>query len=236
MMVYREVCYTLLYQMWCTRQKGVMMALATYKDILREYYRKNVHLMDLDYFCNRHGITYHRTARISIAGRNNIEAEVRYLTRAMFSGVRFDIGKNSAKKMEVTPGMLQLHALDDTCIVIPSLRDYVGAYRFIPSDDIPTAVTSRMGYFRCPSRTIAVSLALWLRHPRVIEAIRNEFKQKRRLKEMTFEFLGNIPVPEVILQPDVVKEALRIDEEIAEHHRSINALTDTLEDLTSQYV
>jgi len=212
------------------------MAQTTYRDIRREYYRKGVHLMDLDYFCNAHGITYHRTARISISGRKNIEGEVRFLTRDMFSGVNFVVGRNSAKKLEVTPGMIQLHALDDKCIVIPSLRDYVGAYRFIPSDDIPTAVTSRMGYFRCPSRAIAVSFALWLRHPKVIEAIRCEFKQKRRMKEMTEEFLGNIPVPEVILQPHIVERATEIDDKIAKLLGSINALTDELEDLTLEYV
>ena len=212
------------------------MAEVTYRDIRREYYKKGVHLMDLDYFCNAHGITYHRTARISIAGRKNIEGEVRFLTRAMFSGVNFDIGKNSAKKMEVTPGMIQLHALDDKCIVIPSLRDYVGAYRFVSSDNIPTVVTSRMGYFRCTSSTIAVSLSLWLRHPRVIEAIRHEFKQKRRMKEMTEEFLSDIPVPEVILQPHIVDRAIQIDDEIVQLLSNVNALTDELEDLTLEYV
>ena len=211
------------------------MAPVTFKDIIREYYKKGVEIMDLGLFRYKHNITFHKKSSIHIAGRPEEYMKIRTLKREMFSGMVFEYGENTAHERLVTPSLIKLHTLDDKCVIIPSVVDYIGAYRFIPSDDKPTLVSSRMAYLRCPNILIAVSLSLWLRHPRVVEAIRTEFRKKGRLKEMTAEFIGHIPVPEGMLQPHIVGRALEIDNEIQASHKRLTELVGELSEMSAEY-
>ena len=126
------------------------MAKDTFTDITRDYYRKGVGVMDLEIYMREHNITFHRRVNMHLYGRPETETKVRVLSRQMFSGLVFDIGENSSHTKAITTSTLKFHALDDTCVIFPSLVDYVGAYRFIPTDDIPTFISSRMAYLRCP--------------------------------------------------------------------------------------
>jgi len=80
----------------------------------------------------------------------------------MFSGVGINFGERSARIREVHAGAIRLHAPDEKCIVFPSLIDYIGAYRFLPIDDISTITAERTAYLRYPNILMAVSLSLWL--------------------------------------------------------------------------
>ena len=211
------------------------MEAATFRDITREYYRKGVGVMDMGVYMDTHDITYSTRVRPLLHNRQEELRNVRVLSGQMFSGLAFDIGENTAQKRLVTPSAIELHALDEDCVIIPSLKNYVGAYRFVPYDGTPTLTSERMGYFRCPNIITAVSLSLWLRHPRVVEAIRYEFKRKGRMKEMTIGFLEEIPVPDGMLQPHIVGKAMEIDNEIlASHHEQVR-LVGELSDMSAEY-
>ncbi len=69
---------------------------------------------------------------------------------------------NNTKRSNRGHSYIQRHR-----VVIPSLKNYVGAYRFVPYDDTLAIISRRLGYFRCPNIITAVSLPLWLRHPRI---------------------------------------------------------------------
>ena len=210
---------------------------ATFPDIIRDYYREGVNIMELGVFMDRKNVTYHAGVKPLLHNRPEEVQKIRVLTKQMFSGVAFDVGENSARTRSVNPGAINIHTLDETCVVFPSLTDYVGAYRFLPTDDIPTITAERMAYLRCPNILTAVSLSLWLRHPRIVEAIRHEFRKKRgkNSKEMNFTFLSVIPVPEGMLQPHIVGRALEIDNKIVEAHKELNAMVDELRAISVEY-
>lgn len=215
--------------------EGYKMEPSTFRDITREYYRKGVGIMDLEVYMREHKITYHTNVRPLLYNRHEETAEIRILDGQMFSGLAFTIGENTAHKRLVTPSAIDLHSLDENCVIIPNLKHYVGAYRYVPYDDTPTITSRRMGYFRCPNIITAVSLSLWLRHPRIVEAIRHEFKQKKRLKEMNAEFLYRIPVPDGMLQPHLVSRAVEIDSKILASHHELVKLVGELSDMSVEY-
>ena len=210
---------------------------ATFPAIVRDYYREGVDIMKLGIFMEKKNVTYHTKVKPRLHNRPEETQKIRVLTKQMFSGVGFNTGENSARTRSVNPGSMKLHTLDETCVVFPSLTDYVGAYRFVPSDDIPTITAERMAYLRCPNILTAVSLSLWLRHPRIVEAVRHEFRKKRgkNSKEMNFTFLSVIPVPEGMLQPHIVGRALEIDNKIVEAHKELNAMVDELKAMSVEY-
>ena len=206
-----------------------------YREIIRKYYRKRVMLVDLEYFMNLHKITYHKISRKYRNDRPSVTGLLRTLSVETATGVSLNIGKNSVKEETYTPGDVAMHTLDENCVVIPNLKQYVGAYRFMPIDDVPTIPSRNMGYFRCPNLILAVSLSMWLRHPDVVLETNREFGRKRRMKTMELRFFERIPVPEEVLDYEIVKRAMEIDASIEKHLLELEELVDSMEDLCVLY-
>ncbi len=211
------------------------MAKVTYADIHREFHKKGVLVHTLANFMIQHGITYHRVTKFHSKEIPSVTGKVRRFTKQLCTGVSMEIGDAMIADMEYTPGVVKKHALDGNCVIIPSLIHYVGAYRFTAFDEIPTITSGRMGYFRCPNLIVSVSLSLWLRHPRIADAIRYEFSLKRRQKEMSVEFLHDIPMAEGILQPEIVKKAMLLDDEIVASLKRVKVLSGEIDDLAVRY-
>lgn len=206
-----------------------------YRDITRKYYRKNVMVMDLGIFMKGYDITYHSLKKRFYKGQPSTVGPLRVLKVKHSVGTSLDVDRNFVLEEEYTSRVVEMHTLDECCVVIPNLKKFVGGYRFLPVDDIPTVVSASMGYLRCPNLLIAMSLSLWLRNPMIVAEVNREFKLKRRLKEMDFNFLSNIPVPEEILDYDIMKRVVEIDGLIKENYTKIHELEDELEELCSTY-
>ena len=207
-----------------------------YRDIVREYYRKNIMLMDLGIFMKGYDITYHVLKKRFYKGRPSTVGPLRVLKvkNTVGTSLNMDYGVVHEEE-EYDTAIIRKHALDECCVVIPNLRKFVGAYRFTPIDNVPTVVSASMAYLRCPNMLMAINLSLWLRNPRIVNEVNKEFKLKKRLKIMDFKFLSSIPVPEEIIDYDIAKRVIEIDASIKEQYNKIYELEDELQGLCSAY-
>ena len=189
-------------------------------------------VMRLGPYMKLNDCTYHAKPRVKPSSRNTELMTIRVLTPSMYSDR--DI-TNVPVEREVSKSAVKLHALDENCVVIPDLVDYKGAYRYIPTSDVPTVVSRNSAYIRCPNILTALSLSLWLNSNRMISAIRDEFRRLGKMKVMDEAFIDAIVVPGKMLDPSVIGRALEIEEKILASHLEINKMVAELEDLKNAY-
>ncbi len=197
-----------------------------YRDLRRVAHREGVGTLELGMYLTLHGITFHSLTKLLDKSRPFVTTPLRVL-----KACNPDMINQQPIVSSYNVGRVEKHRLDELCVVIPSLTDYIGAFRFIPTDDVLTVPGSRMSYFRCPDVTVAVCLSLWLQSPLTIEAIRTEFAKHKRMKTMTLDFLQVIPMAEGVLHPDIVAKAIELDTRIKklvsranEKYAELNAL------------
>jgi len=215
--------------------KGHDMSNIPYSDIRREFYQRGIELIDLELFMAEHGITVHNVQRKFAQRRGEFKiGKVRVLedNRRPNESFRSTLEIPNEK---YSTAIMNIHALDENCIVIPRLDKYIGAYRFIPFDDIPTIAGRHMLYLRCPTFNIAVSLSLWLQSDTVVREVAKELGKRKRLHAIDKKFLGEIKVPDSILDIDIVKRAVDIDREIEENLVKLDDLVSELESLSRSY-
>jgi hypothetical protein len=217
-------------------KKGHYMSYAPYADLRKEFYKRGIDLMDLSLFMNLHGITLHKTQRIYAPTKPTITVGKVRILKGFHNGETLYAEPSIAvKDKRYLRTLVEKHALDENCVVFPVVDRYAGAIRFMPTDDIPTVVGRNMMYLRCPNFSIAVSLSLWLQNRRVVAEVQAAFESKRSLKELDSKFIGQIQVPEEILNPILVKKAVDIDMKIESNLREINQLVLELEEIANNY-
>lgn len=207
-----------------------------YKTLRRHYYKKDILLMDMSLFMKTNGITFHNGPGLLNSKSTAEVMSIRVIGRGnATSAISYDPTDVEPKDMLVNRGPVEKHALDETCVILPSLNEYLGAYRFVGNDGTTTVVGRRSGYFRCKNKRDAVVLSLWLRMPMVTEAIRTELLRDGRSNSLSKKFMSDIPIPEQSLSETVVGKALKIDEDIHNTLLELRYLLTDLAELDSEY-
>ena len=197
-----------------------------YTQLARKMFGNKVIVTKLGAFCDMYECVIVRNVKVKYNRGDTKRMRVRVLSTGMYDDRNYRI---QVLEREVSVNAVNIHSLDDKCVVIPDITDYKGAYRFIPTKDVPTLIGTRSSYIRCPSVEIALGLALWLQSGTVVAVIREEFKRLDDLKEMNKQFLEDIVVPGESLNKIVLDKALKLEEKIYNTHLELNEMIQELE-------
>jgi len=159
------------------------------------------------------------------SGNVSEKMEIRMLRKSDFEVFTVSDGKNiPVKTLDVTPNIVKKHLIDQRCVIIPSTSNHSCAYRYIPSDDIPTLVPSNLSYIRCQTEEVAITLAIWLSSKNVSDAILTESRRGGTTFKRLFR---KIPIPEIVLRGTVLENVKCADRKLIELNNLASRISTT---------
>ena len=205
----------------------------SFAELKREFHSRGISLMSIGVFMKKYDVVLRELSRKKRGIRVTRVGMFRVLDYKCFTPTYMNVSAAKVEEFEYTPEYMANKAIDQNCVVLPALSPFIGAFRFIPIDDVPTLTGTNYKYFKCKDIATATSISMWLRSPKVIDAINWELGVNNT-DIGDIDFIKSIPIPEEILNPTVIIKAMTLELKIVEHHREVDELLAELIELQGE--